>query len=101
MQESIGWYESFLQRKIETDSWIGDLPLIRMDRGAHLLIDDNRLCQAPRVFYDRLQLEFRVNPIVIIESADIEAALDYVRSKGARVDSGMDSYKLCYNMTST
>lgn len=55
-----------------------------MDRGAHLLIDDNRLSQSPRVFYDRMQLEFRVNPIPIIETHDIEATLDFVRSKGAK-----------------
>lgn len=91
LQDNVRWYETFLQRNIETDPWIGELPLIRMDRGAHLLIDDNRLCQTPRVFYDRLQLDFRVNPIAIIESQDIEAALDYVRSKGAKVGGGMET----------
>jgi catechol 2,3-dioxygenase-like lactoylglutathione lyase family enzyme len=89
LQDSISWYETFLQRKIEADPCVEELPIIRMDRGAQLLIDDNRLCQTSRVFYDRLQLEFRVNPIAIIESQDIEAALDYVRSKGAKVDGGI------------
>ncbi|KRF13512.1 VOC family protein [Paenibacillus sp. Soil787] len=90
LQDSIEWYEAFLKRTIETDPWTEELPLIRMDRGAHVLIDDNRLSQSPRVFYDRMQLEFRVNPIVIIESHDIEAALDYVRSKGAK-DGGIEA----------
>lgn len=85
----VAWYEKFLHRGSETDPWTKELPMIRMDRGAHLLIDDNRLCDAPRVFYERLQLDFRVNPIAVIESMDLEAALDYVRSKGAKADEGI------------
>ncbi|MBB6671826.1 VOC family protein [Cohnella nanjingensis] len=90
LTESIGWYETFLDRKAETDAWIHELPLIRMDRGAHLLIDDNRLCQSPRVFYERLQLDLRVNPVAIIETVDIEAAHEYVISKGAQVERGIE-----------
>lgn len=91
LQESIEWYETFLQRQTERDPWIGDLPRIRMDRGAHLLIDNNRLSQTPRVFYERLQLELRVDPIAIIESDDIEAALAHVLAKGGRVDSALET----------
>lgn len=53
-QESVGWYERFVQRKAEKDPWTVELPLIRMDRGAHLLIDDNRLCRTPPVYYERM-----------------------------------------------
>jgi len=91
MRETVGWYETFLQRRTETVPWTGELPYIRMDRGAHVLIDDNRLSQTPRVRYDRLQLDFRVNPIAVIESGDIEAAQAYVRSKGAQVPAGLES----------
>jgi len=87
LEESISWYETFLQRKSGTDPMFHDeLPLIRMERGAHLLIDDNRLSQSNSIFYERLQLEFRVNPIVVIETKNIEASLEYVQFKGAKAD---------------
>lgn len=89
MAERISWYERFVDRMTEADPWIDGLPCIRMQHGAHLLFDDNRLCQSPRVFYDRLQLDFRVNPMFIIESPDADAALDYVRSKGATAEEGI------------
>ncbi|GIP40767.1 hypothetical protein J31TS4_40470 [Paenibacillus sp. J31TS4] len=86
LQETVQWYETFLQSKTEIDPQHAELPYIRMDRGAQLLIDDNRLCQSQRVSYDRLQLELRVNPILILETGDIVAAMEYVRSKGIKVD---------------
>lgn len=82
LQESERWYETFLQRTVEPDTWVEGLNGIRMDRGAQLLVDDNRLSQAEKVRYDRLQLELRVSPIAIIESPDVEAALSHVRAKG-------------------
>lgn len=91
LPETVGWYEAFLARKSEPDLQFGELPCIRMDRGAHLLIDDNRLSQSLRVFYEKLQMDLRVNPIAIIESPDLNAALDHVRSKGAIVDKGIES----------
>lgn len=89
LTESVAWYERFVDRKAGTDNWFEGLPLIRMDRGAHLLIDDNRLCQSPRVYYDRLQLDFRVNPVAVIETEDLEAALEHVRAKGGRIENGI------------
>ena len=53
-----------------------------MDRGAHLLLDDNRTSGAPRRFIEQLQLDARVSPIVLIETSDLEAALAHVRAKG-------------------
>ncbi|MBO9600668.1 MAG: VOC family protein [Cohnella sp.] len=91
LNDSAKWFETFLQRQTETDPWTQELPMIRMDRGAHLLIDDNRLSEAPRVFYERLQSDFRVNPIAVIESSDLEGALAYVRSKGAQADRGIEN----------
>lgn len=91
LPDTIRWYEAFLARNSEPDLQFGELPSIRMDRGAHLLIDDNRLSQSPRVFFEKLQLDLRVNPIVIIESPDLPAALDHVRSKGAIADKGIES----------
>jgi catechol 2,3-dioxygenase-like lactoylglutathione lyase family enzyme len=84
------WYETFLQKSAEPDQWVDGLSCIRMARGAHLLIDDNRLSQTDKVRFDRLQLDLRVNPIAIIESPDLEAAMAYVRSKGAMVKGGIE-----------
>ncbi|MCD9022578.1 VOC family protein [Cohnella silvisoli] len=91
LQDTIGWYEAFVGRSTEPDVKFGELPYIRMDRGAHLLIDDNRLSQSPRKFYEQLQLDMRVNPIAIIDTPDLTAALDHVRSKGAVADKGIES----------
>ncbi len=91
LQDTVGWYEALVAISAEPDLQFGELPCIRMDRGAHLLIDDNRLSQSPRVFYDKLQLDLRVNPIVIVESPDLPAALVHVRSKGAIADKGIES----------
>lgn len=69
---------------------VTELNSIHMDRGAHLLIDDNHLSQTKKQRYDRLQLDLRVNPIAMIESPDVEAALAYVQSKGAVLHSGIE-----------
>lgn len=67
------------------------MPHIPMSRGAHLLIDDNRLSHTEKKHCDRLQLDLRVNPVVMIEAPDIEAALSYAKSKGARVQGGIQN----------
>jgi hypothetical protein len=91
LEEAIVWYEALVARSVASNKQFGELPCIRMDRGAHLLIDDNRLCQSPRVFYDKLQMDMRVNPIAIIESPDLSAALDHVLSKGAVAPKGIET----------
>ncbi|NOU97476.1 hypothetical protein GC093_30260 [Paenibacillus sp. LMG 31456] len=85
------WHEDSVAKNSEPDQQFGGLPCIRMDRGAHLLIDDNRLNQSPRAFYNKLQLDLRTNPIAVIESPDLAAALDHVHSKGAIADNGLES----------
>lgn len=87
--ESKSWYEEFLEKPAGPDPMVKGLPHIPMSRGAHLLIDDNRLSHAEKKHYDRLQLDLRVNPVVMIETPDIEAALSYAKSKGARVQGGI------------
>jgi catechol 2,3-dioxygenase-like lactoylglutathione lyase family enzyme len=91
LQDTISWYEALLARRAEPDLQFGELSYIRMDRGPHLLFDDNRLSQSERVFYEKLQLDLRANPIAVIESPDLPAALDHVRSKGAVADKGIES----------
>jgi hypothetical protein len=91
LQETVQWYEEFTGRASEPDQQYADLPCIRMDRGADLLIDDNRLSQSPRVFFDKLQQDLRVNPILAIESPDLTAALEHVLSKGATAAGGIES----------
>lgn len=81
--ESESWYEGFLQRRVEADPIAEGLTMIRMERGAHLLFDDNRLSLARPVHYERLQLDLLVDPIVVIESPDLEAAREHVLRKGA------------------
>jgi hypothetical protein len=91
LSESEKWYETFLDKSVEPDPTIEGLNSIRMSHGAHLLIDDNRLCQTEKVRFDRLQLDLRVNPIVIFESPDLEASLLYVQSKGASIQAGIEN----------
>jgi hypothetical protein len=91
LSDSEKWYEAFVDQKVESDPWIEGLNRIRMTHGAHLLIDDNRLCKSEKVWFERLQLDLRVNPIAIIESPDLEAALLYVQSKGAALLSGIEN----------
>lgn len=91
LQDTVGWYEKLLARSVGPDVPFGELSSIRMDRGPRLLIDDNSLSQSSPVFYDQLKLELRANPIAIIESTDLSAALDHVRAKGAISDKGIES----------
>ncbi|WP_199616248.1 VOC family protein [Paenibacillus alkalitolerans] len=81
--ESERWYGTFLDKPAEPDPWVDGLTSFRMTRGAHLLVDDNRLCQTATVHYDKLQIDIRVNPIAIIESPDLENARSHVLAKGA------------------
>jgi hypothetical protein len=89
--ESEGWYEVFLQKSPTPDPFFEGLSSVCMNRGAHLLIDDNRFAQTEKVRYDRLQLDLRVNPVFIIETPDVEEALLHVRNKGAKVKTGIEN----------
>jgi catechol 2,3-dioxygenase-like lactoylglutathione lyase family enzyme len=91
LADSVGWHEALLAKSAQPDLQFGELPSIRMDQGPHLLFDDNRLSQSQPVFYEQLQLDLRANPIAVIESPDLPAALEHVRSKGAVVDKGIES----------
>lgn len=82
LEETVRWHENFVARQAEADEAYGGLPRIRMDKGADLLFDDNRLSASPRVFFESLQADMRVNPIAIVETTDVNAALKHVRSKG-------------------
>jgi catechol 2,3-dioxygenase-like lactoylglutathione lyase family enzyme len=83
LHEAVRWYEVFVGKKAEPNPRLGELPFIQMDRGAHLLIDDNQLCESSPVYFDAMKASLRVNPVVILESSDLTAALRHVRSKGA------------------
>lgn len=89
--ETEQWYERFLQRSAEPDRSIEGGIAIRMERGADLLIDDNRLANTDKVHFDRLQLDLRVNPILMIETPNIKRSLEYVKSKGAVVKGDIES----------
>jgi catechol 2,3-dioxygenase-like lactoylglutathione lyase family enzyme len=91
LAESEGWYETFLQKSPTPDPTFEGLPYVCMNRGAHLLIDDNRFAQTEKVRYDRLQLDLRVNPVFIIETPDVEEALLHVRNKGATIKTGIEN----------
>ncbi|MGM0882226.1 MAG: VOC family protein [Bacillota bacterium] len=88
---STEWYETFLQSIREADPFVEGLDRIRMERGADLLFDDGTLSRTEPVNYDRLQLNLRVNPAILIESPDVEAAFDYVRSKGATITNSIET----------
>lgn len=77
------WYRRFLRISPEQDPLVDGLSSFRMESGAHLLIDDNRLSHTEKVRFDRLQLDLRVNPVLLIESPDLEAARQHVLSKCA------------------
>lgn len=89
--ETEAWYEGFLQRPVEADAMAEGLSMIRMDRGADLLIDDNRLSQAANVHYPQLQMDLFVDPIAIIESPDLEAARVHVLRQGATAVSAIST----------
>ncbi|REE81228.1 hypothetical protein A8990_11962 [Paenibacillus taihuensis] len=88
-KETEDWYSHFLELPAKPDSKFAGLTSFRMKRGADLLIDTNELAQTEKVHYDRLQLDLRVNPIVVIETPDIASALEFVRSKGAEASEGI------------
>lgn len=98
---STEWYEIFLQGIREADPFVEGLNRIRMERGADLLFDDGTLSQTGPVRYDRLQLDLRVNPVFIIESPDVEAALAYVNMKGVTITSGIETRRgiACFQFT--
>ncbi len=77
------WYAGFLQRDVRPDPLVQGLNGIAMDRGADLLIDDNRLSQSDKVYFEKLRLELRVAPALVIDSPDVEAARSHVIAKGA------------------
>jgi hypothetical protein len=85
---SAEWYETFLQQSRQADPLTAGLEGIRMVQGADLLFDDGRLSGSAPVRFERLQLDLRVSPALLIESPDVEAALAYVRTKGGAVTSG-------------
>ena len=63
---------------------------IAMDKGADLLVDDNRLSQSGKVYYEKLQLDLRVAPALMIDSPDVEAARAHVIAKGATDVTGIE-----------
>jgi len=91
LQDSVGWYEKLVARSAKPDSMFEGLPCIQMEKGADLLIDDNRLCQSPRVYFESHKSDIRVNPIAIMETDDLNASLDKVRSRGAIAANGIES----------
>jgi predicted enzyme related to lactoylglutathione lyase len=90
IDDTTAWYEAFVGKSAGSDPRFSDLPAIPMDRGAHLLIDDNRLSQSSSRYFEQPQLETRTNPIMIMESPDLEAALDHVRSVDGIVREGIE-----------
>lgn len=77
------WYADFLQKDVRPDPVVQGLNGIAMDKGADLLMDDNRLSQSEKVYYEKLQASLRVAPALIIDLPDIEAARAHVSGKGA------------------
>lgn len=91
LERSTGWYERLVMRTADPDPGCGNLPCIAMDKGASLLIDDNRLCDAPRVFFGSLQSDRRVNPLAILETPRLETTLDRLLARGAAAPRGIES----------
>lgn len=91
LQESVGWYEKLVAKSAEPDTRFKELPSIRMEKGADLIMDDNRLCQSPRMFFESLKSDTRVNPIAVIEADDLDAALEKVSSRGGVVAHGIET----------
>lgn len=78
MSDTVEWYEALVARSAQQDSTFENIPCIQLEKGAHLLFDDKRLCKNEK-------------PIGIIETSDLEAALAHVRAKGAEVVNGIES----------
>lgn len=89
--DTTAWYEAFVGKSAGPDPRFREIPAIQMDRGPHLLIDDNRLSQSSTKYFEKLQVEARINPIMILESPDLEAALTHVRSAGGLVKEGIET----------
>lgn len=81
--ETENWYAGFLQKDVRPDPAVQGLNGIAMDKGADLLVDDNRLSQSGKAYYEKLQLDLRVSPALVIDSPDVEAARAHVIAKGA------------------
>ncbi|MEC0267122.1 hypothetical protein [Paenibacillus anseongense] len=90
IEDTTAWYEAFVGKSAGSDPRFGDLPAILMDRGPHLLIDDNRLSHSQSKYFEQLQVETRTNPIMIMESPDLDAALAHVHSVGGLVKEGIE-----------
>lgn len=88
---TVKWFETFLDATAEPDPGTEGLRRIRMERGADLLFDPGTLSRTEPVRFERLQLDLRVSPAFLIESPDVEAALAYVRDKGAELVSGIET----------
>jgi predicted enzyme related to lactoylglutathione lyase len=88
--ETEKWYAGFLRKDVQPDPMVPGLNGIAMDKGADLLVDDNRLSQSGKVYYEKLQLELRVSPALVIDSPDVEAARAHVTSKGATDVTGIE-----------
>jgi len=78
LNETVEWYETLVARTAEPDSRFPVLRCIRLEKGAHLLFDDKRLCESGK-------------PVGIIETPDLDAALAHVQAKGATVARGMET----------
>lgn len=81
--ETEEWYAGFLQKNVRPDPLVRGLNGIAMDKGADLVVDDNRLSRTGKVYYEKLQLHLRVAPALVIDSPDVEAAKAHVTAKGA------------------
>jgi catechol 2,3-dioxygenase-like lactoylglutathione lyase family enzyme len=91
LRDSVDWYEKLLAQNAKPDVRFNALPRFEMEKGADLLIDDNRLCNSSRVFFESLKSDIRVNPIAIMETDDLNASLEKVRSRGAIISNGIES----------
>lgn len=78
MNDTVEWYEALVARRAQQDLTFKDLPCIQLEKGAHLLFDDKRLCKKEK-------------PIGIIEASDLVSALAHVQAKGAEVVNGIET----------
>lgn len=78
----VPWYEAFVGTKAEPNAQFGDLPFIRMDQGAGLLIDDYRLSDTSPLYDQGAKSTCSFHPTIIIEALDLNAAWNQIRSKG-------------------
>jgi len=88
--ETESWYAGFLRKDVRPDPVVQGLNGIAMEKGADLLVDDNRLSQTGKVHYEKLQLDLRVAPALVIDSPDVEAARAHVSAKHASNVTGIE-----------